>query len=251
MTDQLLNVIVSIGTKYQKDKVDLLVKKLTSIETIGDFTSLISSLKGWLEKSDLNALENACKEEDNVTTSECIAALRASSAVRWSTADREKVELVWTGASTPLVSTRKTEQVLLETIEAAENKLFIVSYVAYNVDSIVAALQKAVNRGIKVEILMESTSDYGGRISMDSIALFQREVPEAILYWWNENGASVHAKCAVSDGRVAFITSANLTGAAMEKNMELGIKIVGGDIPRRLHEHLDALVTTRKIERVR
>ena len=251
MTDQLLNVIVSIGTKYQKDKVDLLVKKLTSIETIGDFPSLISSLKGWLEKSDLNALENACKEEDSVTTSECIAALRASNTVRWGTADREKVELVWTGVSTPLVSTRKTEQVLLETIEAAENELFIVSYVAYDVDSIVKALRKAIARGVKIEILMESTSDYGGRISMDSIALFKREVPEAILYWWNESGASVHAKCAVSDGKVAFVTSANLTGAAMEKNMELGIKIEGGDIPRRLHDHLEALVTTRKIERVK
>jgi len=251
VTDRLLDVIVSIGTKYQKDKVELLVKKLTSIESIADFTSITSSLRGWLDKEDLNALESACKEEDSISTSECVAALKASSTVRWNDVNREKVELVWTGASTPLVSTRKTEQVLLETIEAAENDLFIVSYVAYDVDSIVRALRRAVGRGVKVEILMESTSDYGGRISMDSIALFKRELPEAILYWWSESGASVHAKCAVSDGKVAFVTSANLTGAAMEKNMELGIKIEGGDIPRRLHDHLEALVTTRKIERVR
>lgn len=250
MTDKLLDVIVSIGTKYQKDKVELLVKKLTSIESIGDFSTIVSSLREWLENEDLNALESACKEEDSVLTSECVAALKASNAVRWNVTDREKVELVWTGASTPLVSTRKTEQVLLETIEAAKKELFIVSYVAYDVDSIVMALRSAVSRGVKVEILMESTSDYGGRISMDSIALFKQEVPEAILYWWNESGASVHAKCAVSDGKVAFVTSANLTGAAMEKNMELGIKIEGGDIPRRLYDHLEALVTTRKITRV-
>lgn len=251
MTDRLLDVIVSIGTKYQKDKVELLVKKLRSIKSVYDFPIIVSSLKEWLDKEDLNALESACKEEDTVTTAECVAALKASNAVRWDVASREKVELVWTGASTPLVSTRKTEQVLLETIETSKNKLFIVSYVAYDVDSIVTALRRAIGRGVKVEILMESTLDYGGRISMDSIALFKREVPEAILYWWNESGASVHAKCAVSDGKVAFVTSANLTGAAMEKNMELGIKIEGGDIPRRLHDHLEALVTTRKIERVR
>lgn len=251
MTDRLLDIIVSIGTKYQKDKVELLVKKLTSIESVNDFPIIVSSLKGWLDKEDLNVLESACKEENSVSTAECIAALKASNAVRWNDVDREKVELVWTGASTSLVSTRKTEQVLLETIEAAEKELFIVSYVAYDVDSIVKALRRAIVRGVKVEILMESTSDYGGRISMDSIALFKREVPEAILYWWNESGASVHAKCAVSDGKVAFVTSANLTGAAMEKNMELGIKIEGGDIPRRLHDHLEALVTTRKIERVK
>ena len=250
MTDRLLNVIVSIGTKYQKDKVDLLVKKLASIKTIGDFHVIAISLRGWFDKEDIDALESICKKEDDVSTEECVAALKASSLAKWNTIGREKIELVWTGEATSLVSTRKTEQVLLETIEAARNKLFIVSYVAYDVDSIVTAIRSAVKRGVKVEILMESTSDYGGRISMDSIALFKREIPEAIVYWWNESGASVHAKCAVSDGEVAFVTSANLTGAAMEKNMELGIKILGGDIPRRLHDHLEALVTTRKIERV-
>lgn len=249
MTDRLLDVIVSIGTKYQKEKVELLVKKLASIEFIEDFPTIVSSLKGWLDKEDLKALEDTC-EEESVSTSECVAALKASNAVRWNIADREKIELVWTGASTSLVSTRKTEQVLLETIEAAKRELFIVSYVAYDVDSIVTALRSAIERGVKVEILMESTSDYGGRISMDSIGLFQRELPEAILYWWNEEGASVHAKCAVADSKTAFITSANLTGAAMQKNMELGVKIEGGDIPGQLHEHLKALVTTRKIERV-
>lgn len=249
MTDRLLDVVVSIGTKYRKEKVDLLVDKLSTIGSTSDFSTVVFSLKGWLDEKDLTALERAC-EEESVSTSECIVALQAANAVKRKSDDREKVELVWTGVSTSLVPTRKTEQVLLETIEAAEKKLFIVSYVAYDVDSIVSTLRKAIERGVKVEILMESTADYGGRISMDSIALFEREVPGAILYWWDETGASVHAKCAVGDGKVAFVTSANLTGAAMERNMELGIKIEGGDVPRRLHEHLEALVTTKKIKKV-
>lgn len=252
MTDRLLDVLVSIGTKYQKDKVELLVKKMTSIKTVTEFPTIVSSLRGWLEREDLNALESVWKKEDTVSTSECVAALKASNVAKSRVIDREKIELVWTGASTSLVSTRRTEQVLLETIEAAQKELFIVSYVAYDVDSIVTALRNAVNRGVKVEILMESTSKYGGNLSgsHDPIDLFKRELPETILYLWNESEASVHAKCAVSDGKVAFITSANLTGAAMEKNMELGIKIEGGDTPKRLHNHLEALVTTRKIERV-
>jgi len=250
LTDSLLDILVSLGTKYRKEKIDLLAHKLATIATINDFPHIVSSLKGWLDKQDLNILESACKKESSISTSECVAALRASNAVYVNSTYNEKVELVWTGVSTPLVATRKTEQVLLETIEAAQKKLFIVSYVAYDVDSIVAALGRAIDRGVKVEILMESTSDYGGRISMDSIALFKREVPEAILYWWNQAGASVHAKCAVSDGNTAFVTSANLTGAAMEKNMELGVKIESGDIPKRLHDHLEALVTTKKITRV-
>jgi len=250
VTERTLNLLVGIGTKYGKEKIDLLAKKLEKTERMGELRSTLFSLRGWMDGEDLRLLEEVCSTDGEVSTRECTVALRASNLAKTEVVGKEKIELVWTGVSTPLVPTRRTEQVLLETIDAAERKLFLVSYVAYDVDSIVEALRKAVRRGVKVEILLESTSDYGGRISMDSIASFKREVPEAILYWWNESGASVHAKCVVSDGRVAFVTSANLTGAAMERNMELGVKIEGGDIPRRLHEHLDALVTVGAIERV-
>ena len=59
--------------------------------------------------------------------------------------------------------------------------------------------------------------------------------------------AAVHAKCAVADRAVAFITSANLTTAAMERNMELGMLIRGGAVPDRLRQHLAALVATKVI----
>ena len=149
-----------------------------------------------------------------------------------------------------MVATRRTEEVLREVIDGAKRRLFLVSYVAYRIDGVLEALEKAVKRGVKVEVLMESTNEYGGRISMDSIELFRKTLPKALVYWWNEPEASVHAKCVVADGEVAFVTSANLTEAAMERNMELGVKVEGGDLPKRLHDHLDALVVTGKIERV-
>ena len=83
-------------------------------------------------------------------------------------------------------------------------------------------------------------------------------VPSARLFAWaaHEKGAAgqypgvVHAKCAVADGRVAFITSANLTSAAMERNMELGVLVTGGNLPEELHNHLEALITTKVLEPV-
>ncbi|MGV8617596.1 phospholipase D-like domain-containing protein, partial [Pseudomonas aeruginosa] len=68
-------------------------------------------------------------------------------------------------------------------------------------------------------------------------------VPSAKLYAWRERAAPfadgrVHAKVAVADGDVCFITSANLTGHAMEQNMEAGLLISGGHIPQTLEEHL-------------
>lgn len=49
---------------------------------------------------------------------------------------------------------------------------------------------------------------------------------------------------------VCFITSANLTGHAMEQNMEAGVLITGGPIPKQLQEHLQALVYTKIVSPV-
>lgn len=53
-----------------------------------------------------------------------------------------------------------------------------------------------------------------------------------------------------ADGELAFITSANLTSAAMERNMELGVLVKGGELPFELQRHLEALISTKIIEKV-
>lgn len=56
--------------------------------------------------------------------------------------------------------------------------------------------------------------------------------------------ASLHAKCAVADGERLLVSSANLTEYAFTKNMELGPLVEGGDVPRRVQAHLEALIAT-------
>jgi hypothetical protein len=46
-------------------------------------------------------------------------------------AERE-IELVWTGPSSTMIATRKTEQALLQVIDSASSRLFITSFVAYD-----------------------------------------------------------------------------------------------------------------------
>lgn len=77
-------------------------------------------------------------------------------------------------------------------------------------------------------------------------------VPTARLYAWRDKAdpfsdGLVHAKVVVADGRVCFITSANLTRYAMEKNMEAGVLISGGHIPRLLDEQLRPLVDMKVV----
>lgn len=165
------------------------------------------------------------------------------------------VELVWTGPTTPFVATRRTEQVLLDLIQRAKSELFIVSFVAYDVPSVISAINSAINRGVDTRILVEASLTEGGSLPIDPVATMRRCVPSALLYSWNDRqypftNGRVHAKVAVADDTIAFITSANLTGHALEKNMEAGVLVVGGHIPSDLRDHLHALIQTKIIHPV-
>lgn len=171
-------------------------------------------------------------------------------------AQRESsIELVWTGPTTPFVATRRTEQVLLDLIGHAQSDLFLVSFVAYDVSSVVDALNAAAARGIDIRILLETSTSHGGSLSVDPVAMMRRCVPSAALYTWTDRPAPftegrVHAKVAVADGNAAFLTSANLTGHALEKNMEAGVVISGGHVPTGLRSHLLALIETKVIRKI-
>ena len=95
--------------------------------------------------------------------------LTAASAAYHRAKGEQEIELVWTGPSSKLIATRKTEQALLHVIDAAESRLFITSFVAYDVASIMSALRKAVARDVEVSMLLESSDKHGGGVSMDAI----------------------------------------------------------------------------------
>lgn len=165
------------------------------------------------------------------------------------------LELVWTGPMTPFVAPRRTEQVLLEVIRKAERELFLVSFVTYDVPSIVAAINTAAARGVEVKILVEASLSHGGSLKVDPVSTMRSAVPAARLFTWINRSypfedGRVHAKIAVSDNDIAFITSANLTGHALEKNMEAGLLVTGGYVPSRLRDHLQALIETKIIQGV-
>lgn len=156
-------------------------------------------------------------------------------------------EFVWTGPTTSFVPTRRTEQVLLDLIRTATVDLFLVSFVAYGVPSIVMAINEALSRGVRVRALLERSSGHGGSLDYDPVELMRALVPNVELFAWKAKdesfiGGRVHAKMAVADGERAFITSANLTAYALEKNMEAGVLLHGGPLPKSLIEHLQALI---------
>ena len=84
-------------------------------------------------------------------------------------------------------------------------------------------------------------------MNFESASTMRASVPMAELFTWKMKpepfvDGKVHAKVVVVDGARAFITSANLTGHALEKNIEAGVLINGGAVPRTLSDHLQALI---------
>jgi len=59
----------------------------------------------------------------------------------------------------------------------------------------------------------------------------------------------MHAKVVLADGSMALISSANLTDSAMILNMEVGVLIHGGQLPRTLQSSFHRLLSEGVIVR--
>ena len=179
-------------------------------------------------------------------------ALRAAAATDDAWRDSQKLELVWTGPSDSGGTFRRTDQALLELIDSARQELWIVSFVAYKIDAINTALQSAIDRGVNVSLVLETREDSGGKIGFDGIDALRKSIRlNSRVYVWpeeqrpeTEDGrkGALHAKCAVADTRKLLVSSANLTDAAMQLNIELGLMITGGSIPDLVAHNLRTMV---------
>jgi phosphatidylserine/phosphatidylglycerophosphate/cardiolipin synthase-like enzyme len=257
MNTGIWRAIADIGIEFHPDRVNVIAKNIASMASVSEFSKVKNGF-GQLENNPIIVtLEKEWKNEPGITPLEIAAALRGASGTAAIMEKREAVEMVWTGPFTGLVASRHTEQVLLEVINSSRLQLFIVSFVAYSINSIRNALHDAICRNVKISILLESNKEHGGKIDFDSIKLFKESLPSATIYCWNNDSkdttqlhGAVHAKCVVADGELAFITSANLTKAALDNNMELGILVRGGNLPEQLEKHLHALVATGVIAKI-
>ncbi len=157
---------------------------------------------------------------------------------------------MWTGPTTTAVALRRTRVVLFELIRSASQRITLVSYGAFRQDDLVDELATAADRGVRVRLVLESAATSRGRLEDDAAAAFAALGRTANVLEWparlrGENGAAgvLHAKAVVVDARPALVSSANLTAAALDHNMELGLLITGGPVPRRLEDHFDELHT--------
>lgn len=260
VTRELIQAITSLAS-MPSDLVDGLARNLRAQAPHGnpvELEAVIANLpQRWRDPvRGLLVAANSCHPP--VSLDAVALALQASSASLFSQTSRQEVELVWSGPMIVQSTFRRTDRAWVDVIDAARVTLWLASFSVGAVERVEESLLLALDRGVDVRLLFERSTDSGGALRYDGFTSFDCRVLErSSFYSWtpskrdfSPNGsiALMHAKTVVADAHTMFITSANLSGAALDRNLEVGVIVRGGPQPRWLHERFEALVAGGLIE---
>jgi phosphatidylserine/phosphatidylglycerophosphate/cardiolipin synthase-like enzyme len=120
------------------------------------------------------------------------------------------------------------------------------TYAARRYPPLIAALREAVERGVDVNIVVETREGAAGLLGGPEPAIAFTSVPGLRLWHWSPGSrgherARQHAKLAVADRYILLVGSANLTESGVRRNLEAGVLVTGGTAPQRAAEHIREL----------
>ena len=153
-----------------------------------------------------------------------------------------KPDLVWSGPEVPGLHARDTRQVYEELLGSAERSIWASTYVFFDGPKAFEVLARRMEAkpALRVTLLLNIQRKRG-----DSTASEQLVRRFADRFWDTDwpgfshpsvfydpraldlegPGGVLHAKAVVADDEAVFVTSANLTEAALDRNIELGVLI--------------------------
>jgi phosphatidylserine/phosphatidylglycerophosphate/cardiolipin synthase-like enzyme len=130
--------------------------------------------------------------------------------------------------------------------------MLIVSFAAFGVTEVVHELTRATNRGVRIDLVLETTAAEGGALHgpVGAATAFEAIRQDATFWTWpasrrptiSGSRAALHAKLVAADERVALLGSANLTDKALALNLELGVIIRDPAVVRRMVRHFRSLM---------
>lgn len=215
---------------------------------------------GWVSSSEAPLASEALR---------CLSALglsreQAASVVRLvleerAAADTDRVSAVWTGPEGTASQTRDTAVVVRELFAGAKERVLVSSYVLYQTAELFEPLARTMdaNLSLGVKLFITVLRESGDRRESEDILAafserFKKDWPGSrlpavfhdprSLLTGNGGRAVLHAKCVVVDGRRSFVTSANFTEAAQERNFELGVLANDERLARSIESQFEALI---------
>lgn len=191
--------------------------------------------------------------------------ISGSAAAAWirtvgeATARMPRPDLVWSGPEVPGVHARGTRRVFDELLSSAERSVWASTYAFFDGPRAFQRLAERMDAKAEVHVtlLLNIQRKRGDRTTADELVrrfadrFWTTDWPESArpsVYYdpralEPEGPAGVlHAKAVVVDDEVAFVTSANLTEAALDRNIELGLLIRDRALAASISVHFRTLI---------
>lgn len=173
---------------------------------------------------------------------------------------RDDIELVWTGPEAGAGQSRDTQVVVRELFDSAERSVLVASYCVYQWGQVFGPLasRMCARPGLSVRMFLHVDPPLSGETRAEAISKFARQVrerwpgsrlPEVFfdprtLGSEGDARASLHAKCVVVDDVRVFVTSANFTEAAQQRNIEAGVLLSDATLASALKAQFENLVVS-------
>lgn len=240
IVEGIINVLEQEKTNTYDE--NLKIKTISQISNKNAYQAVVEMFRLWATQTQV----------EQISSKEIAVSLTTAQYCNEITHRDLSIELVWTGPNAGIVPMRRTDQALLELINGATKELTIISFAVYKIPELVKALKRAITRGVRIRMVVETPEASNGKISFGIDSLGDDLLRNLTIFVWpldkrpiNEEGkyGSLHVKCAVADRKGLFISSANLTEYALTLNMEMGLLIYNEHLAKQLMEHIDKLIT--------
>lgn len=242
ITGDLVAAVVDTVRALPGDQIELMATALDRADAPGPTTlqSLYRFVPTEPYRAAIDRLHAAWQGAPETSGASLAFALRAAHASQHGARSESQIDVVWTGPAGD-VDVRLTYAVLIEVIRTAVRRLVLVSFAAYRVQEVVEALHQAASRGVEIRLVLDGDTEAARAFELSG-RIVRYTWPPTLLPEHDPGHASLHAKAAIADDLLAFVTSANLTEYALDRNMELGLLVRGGAVPKLLANHFDGLI---------
>lgn len=194
----------------------------------------------------------AWQAAEPVPSGAAVALALEAAAVVHADATARRSEVVVSGPASSSVPVRLTGAVISGIIRECRTSLLIVSFAAFGVAGVIAELHRAAERGVRIDLVLESAEADGGALHgpFGASAAFAALRREATFWAWpaarrpmaGASRAAMHAKLVAADASVALLSSANLTDKALRDNLEVGLLVRDPDVVCRIVGHFHSLM---------
>ena len=194
---------------------------------------------------------------------DCLQLLAAEREANQQTLDR--LQLVWTGPDVPGSVSRDTGVVMKELFTSARRSVLLSTFTVRRGSEVFAPLAEAVDRNPGLQVRLAVNVGRDGDFSKPEHLLLTRFAdgfwqnhwpwPKRPCVYYDPRAlstdpaitASLHAKCIVIDDEIAFVTSANFTEWAQERNLEAGVLIRDEGFARSLRNQFESLIAASRL----